>query len=389
MWLTTLLFYAGVAQPIAPPQLSAYQVVNAASFLPGAVAPGELVVLFAAGAGPEVMAHAQLDRQGKAITVLDDTRVWFDGIAAPLAYAARGQICVVAPYELAGRETTEVAVEYRGLRSPPVRLPVVRTAPALFTLNSSGKGQAGMLNEMGCCNSPRNPAMRGSIVALYATGEGQTSPAGIDGRVIPYVTLGALPRPRLPVKVTLGGVPAEVVFAGAAPNMVSMMQVNIRVPTDAPVGDAVPLVLTVGQNSSPASATMAVRSREQMVLVVEPDAARRNRLMDILSGAGYTVLASRSRRDALTQTREHPIDLAIFSLAEPETERLAAVREMQALRPLLKIVATAEKESTGSLRAADIIGSQALLTAPLNAESVRPRVSELLRSHPVPYETSH
>jgi DNA-binding NarL/FixJ family response regulator len=101
------------------------------------------------------------------------------------------------------------------------------------------------------------------------------------------------------------------------------------------------------------------------------------------------VLASRSRRDALTQTREHPIDLAIFSLAEPETERLAAVREMQALRPLLKIVATAEKESTGSLRAADIIGSQALLTAPLNAESVRPRVSELLRSHPVPYETSH
>jgi uncharacterized protein (TIGR03437 family) len=385
MWLAGLLFFANVAQA-APPRLAASQVVSAASFLPGAVSPGELVVLFPTNAGPAEMLHAQLDRDGNAASALGETRVLFDGIAAPLAYAARGQICAVVPYETAGGNSAQVVVEYQGRRSPPVSVPVVPAAPALFTLNSSGKGQAGMLNEMGCCNSTRNPAMRGSIVGLYATGEGQTSPAGIDGRVVPYISLAALPRPKLPVRVTLGGVPAEVVFAGAAPNMVSMMQVNIRVPGNAPIGDAIPLVLTVGENSSPASATMAVRSSEQTVLVVDSDSARRNRLLDIFSGAGYIVLAARTSRDAVAQTRQHPIDLAVFSLAEPEAERLAASREMQALRPLLKIVATAAKSDTASLRAADMLGAQALFAAPLTAGTIRPRVHELLRSHPMPYE---
>jgi len=385
MGLTALLLFASVTLPAAP-QLSAAQVVNAASFLPGPVAPGELVVLFPANAGPAAMVPAQLDSHGRATTVLGETRVLFDGVAAPLAYASRGQICAVVPYETAGRDSTEVVVEYQGLRSPAVTLPVARTAPGLFTLNSSGKGQAGMLNETGCCNSARNPAMRGSIVALYATGEGQTSPAGMDGRVIPYTTLADLPRPRLPVKVKLGGVRAEVVFAGAAPNMVSMMQVNIRVPVKAPLGDAVPLVLTVGGNSSPATATMAVRSREQMVLIVEADTTRRNRLMDIFSGAGYIVLASRTAGDAVAQTRAYPVDLAVFSLALPEAERLAASREMQALRPLLKIVATAPVAGADALRAADMLGAQAIFAAPLSAAAIRPRIRELLRSHPVPYE---
>src|ERR1035441_10099110 len=139
------------------PVLSAGDVVNAADHSAGRVAPGEIVVLYPRNAGPAVLAGAQLDSDGRAATMLGDTRVWFDGIAAPLAYAVSEQVCAVVPYAVAGRKTTQVVVEYQGVRSPAVELAVAPSAPALFTLDSSGKGHAGMLNEKGCCNSARNP----------------------------------------------------------------------------------------------------------------------------------------------------------------------------------------------------------------------------------------
>jgi uncharacterized protein (TIGR03437 family) len=52
-----------------------------------------------------------------------------------------------------------------------------------------------MLNETGCCNSTRNPAVRGSISSLYATGEGQTNPPGVNGSIYPGTP--GHPSPRL------------------------------------------------------------------------------------------------------------------------------------------------------------------------------------------------
>jgi uncharacterized protein (TIGR03437 family) len=75
--------------------------------------------------------------------VLSETRVWFDDIASPMSYTVKGQVSAVVPYELAGRKTTEIAVEYRGVRSAAVTLQVVESAPALFTLDSSGQGIGG------------------------------------------------------------------------------------------------------------------------------------------------------------------------------------------------------------------------------------------------------
>src|SRR5437764_174316 len=100
-----------------------------------------------------------------------------------------------------------------------------------------------MLNDTGCCNSGRNPSMRGSMATLFATGEGQTTPRGVDGSISRYRPGSALPKPLLPVSVTVGGVPAEVVYAGEAADQVAgSLQVNFRIPRNAPVGEAVPLV---------------------------------------------------------------------------------------------------------------------------------------------------
>jgi len=47
--------------------------------------------------------------------------------------------------------------------------------------------------------------------------------------------------------VTIGGVQADVVFSGLAPGFIGLYQVNVRIPDTAPIGDAVPLRMTIGE----------------------------------------------------------------------------------------------------------------------------------------------
>lgn len=368
------------------PALSPRDVVNAADHSVGGVAPGEIVVLFPSNAGPEILSAYELTGEGRVASVLGETRVWFDGIAAPINYSVRGQVGAVVPYEVSNQETTKVVVEYKGMRSPPVTLSVVHTAPALFTLDSSGRGQAAMLNETGCCNSARNPAARGSVAALYATGDGQTSPAGITGSVSMYARVADYPAPRRKVRVTVGGAPAEIVWAGEAPHTVAgLLQVNFRVPAKSPAGDAIPIVLTVGESRSADGVTMAVRSAVKRILVIDNDTATRSWLRKVLLEAGYAVLTAQTGAQAQAQAREHPVDMVISSLSIPEAERLEMIDRMRVDRPLLKIVAIARALDAETLRSADLFGCQAVFTKPMTAKSVLPRVQELLRSRPVPY----
>jgi uncharacterized protein (TIGR03437 family) len=142
LWLFGLALRGGTG-----PELSAANVVSAADYRGGAVVPSEVVVLYPTNAGPPKMVPWTLDnthRPQYSVDVLGRTRVLFDGVAAPMVYAESGQISAIVPYRVTGRKSTEVVVEYDGQRSPPVVLPVVRSAPALFTLDATGRGQAAM-----------------------------------------------------------------------------------------------------------------------------------------------------------------------------------------------------------------------------------------------------
>jgi uncharacterized protein (TIGR03437 family) len=209
-------------------------VTNAASNLPGAVAPGELVVIYGSG--------------------LDGVRsVLFDGVSAPLLYATSTQVGAVAPYAVAGN-SVNVSVQSASAASAPVAVPVAPTAPGIFTADGSGRGQAVALNQNGAPNGNSAPAPAGSVVAFFATGEGQTQPGGIDGK------LGAqpFPEPVALVKVTIGGVGAEVRYAAGAPGQIAgVMQLNVVVPTG--LRGNVPVVLTVGQAQSQSGVTLAVQ----------------------------------------------------------------------------------------------------------------------------------
>jgi uncharacterized protein (TIGR03437 family) len=245
------------AQPSAPMAISAEGVVNGASFRAGPVAPGEILTLFGSGVGPPTLTGLRLTSAGLVDTALAETRVLFDGTPAPLIYVRSDQVSVVAPYALSGRSTAQLQAEYQGQRSNTVTIPVVSSAPGIFTLDASGRGQGVVVNQDGTLNGPANPAPRGSIVVILATGEGQTEPAGVDGKP----AAAPLPAPRLPVAVSIGGANAEeVLYAGGAPGLVAgVMQLNVRIPAAATPGGAVPLLLKVGEVSSQPGVTMAVQ----------------------------------------------------------------------------------------------------------------------------------
>jgi CheY-like chemotaxis protein len=240
----------------------------------------------------------------------------------------------------------------------------------VFTLDASGSGQAAMLNETGCCNSVRNPAVRGKTAVMYATGEGLPLAAKYQAGVS-----------RLRVKVAVGGVPAEVLWWGN----VGIFQVNFRIPADAPTGDAVPLVLTVGSARSSESVTMAIRTARRQILIVADRADVRRRLAAVLSPAGYQVSVARDNSEAVAIAKDHNVDLVISDLAFPAADNADMMRAIRAARQQVKTAAVADSLSPEALRAADLLGAQVVLTSTLAAETVLQRVRFLLRQRPARY----
>jgi uncharacterized protein (TIGR03437 family) len=188
---------------------------------------------------------------------LAGTEVYFDGVAAPMILSADGQVNVVVPYEISGQTSTYLQIWYQGNVSNPVQLDVAPTAPAIFTQNSSGTGPGSIRNQDYSTNTADNPAARGSTIMIYATGEGQTQPAGTDGKV---TDPAVLPRPIADVKVFIGGQEATVAYAGAAPYLVSgVLQVNAVIPDGITAGPAIPIQITVGGVPSLSGVTVAIK----------------------------------------------------------------------------------------------------------------------------------
>jgi uncharacterized protein (TIGR03437 family) len=231
---------------------------NAGSYATGALSPGENIVIFGTGIGPTDLAvnTPAADSYG---TTVGKTRVLFDGVPAPILYASATQTSVMVPYGVNGRATTAVVVEFSGVPSNAVPFNVVAAAPGIYTLNTAGTGPGAIVNQNGTVNTPNVAEKRGNIISVYMTGEGQTNPGGVDGSIIPPL-LSALKRPLLPVTATIGGVQAEVQYAGSAAGLISgVMQVNVLIPATAPTGTAVPIVVSVGGTPSQAGVTVAVQ----------------------------------------------------------------------------------------------------------------------------------
>jgi len=176
--------------------------------------------------------------------------VQLNGITAPVFGVTNTQIICQVPWELAGVSEATVTVAVGGATSNPATMPLSATAPGLFSTNAAGSGQGAILiANTAIVAAPAGaffgsrPARRGEFLSLYGTGWGAVlnqPPTGVPSSFSPLSATIYLPA------VTIGGVPAEVTFAGLAPGAVGLYQANVQLPAEAPSGAAVPVTLRIG-----------------------------------------------------------------------------------------------------------------------------------------------
>ncbi len=226
------------------PSFTTSGIANGASFMGGSVAPGEIVAISGTALGT-----------GFANASMQNTTVTFDGVAAPLLSVTTTQITAIVPFEVNSKSSTQVQVTTGSLMSPAVVVPVVPAAPGIFTLAGTGTGQGAVLNQDGSVNSPSNPAVKGSVISIYATGGGQTNPASATGKVVS----STLPFLTGTPSATIGGQPAQVTYAGGSPGLSSsIVQVNAIVPSSSASGND-SLTINVGGVASQAGVTVWVK----------------------------------------------------------------------------------------------------------------------------------
>lgn len=240
-----------LTQVAAGPVFAVITMANAASGVyEGGFAPGSLLSIYGWRLGPPDGAQASVPTKG-----LGGARVFFDQTEGFLIYAGWNQLNVLVPNGLTAGASVLVRPEYGPSPGQKIHIAVAAAAPGIFTLDGSGTGQIVAVNQDLSFNSTKTPAGRDTIVTFFATGFGKTDPPMQDGV---HPTPPVFPRPTLPLYVYLGGreVPAShVLFTGAI--LTGVLQVNVRIPADAPTGDQVPVTLRFdtgqeGVNSQPA-----------------------------------------------------------------------------------------------------------------------------------------
>ena len=236
---------------IATPTITRETVVNNASFrFGGTVAPGEMVSIYGVALGPAAGVAAT---GGNFPTSLGGTTVLVNGAPAPIAYASYFRVDVQLPFSLSG--TASIQVNAANQSSPTVTVDVYNARPGLYTNDAAGTGSIKAVNQDGTLNSKSRPAAKGSIITVYASGLGITTPPVAAGQVTPSNPLSSTAQT---VAASIGGVPCMVTFAGLAPGLVGIYQLNIMVEPSVASGTR-ELTIAVGGVSSQESAFIEVQ----------------------------------------------------------------------------------------------------------------------------------
>ncbi|MEO8371234.1 MAG: hypothetical protein ABI806_18765, partial [Candidatus Solibacter sp.] len=163
-------------------------VVNAAHYQPGVpVARGSLAALFGNGLAVDTVTISATTWPAFAA---NRQLVINEDLAAPLYYVGTTQVNFQVPSN-APLGSVRIAVRTADTNELVAggSLLVAAAAPGILTTNQAGTGQAAVVNQDGSFNSTANPAPIGSTISIYGTGQGQVSPAVIDGTAAPSAPL--------------------------------------------------------------------------------------------------------------------------------------------------------------------------------------------------------
>lgn len=223
------------AAPSSAPYIDPTGIVNAASYAPftTGLAPGELVSIYGSN-----LASSTVVTQGGNVfpTTLGGVQVLMNNRPAALYFVSAGQIAAIVPYG-----TTESIVQVQVVRnnvtSNALTLYRFGSNPGIFSQAQSGEGLGAVLRANYSVATEPNPARIGETVQIFLTGIGPVFPSIQDGGLgstnaasLNQVTPGA-------VKVYIGNVLADVAYAGLAPGLAGLYQVNATVPTGAGSGN--------------------------------------------------------------------------------------------------------------------------------------------------------
>jgi uncharacterized protein (TIGR03437 family) len=204
-------------------------IVNSANYAPitNPIAPLEIVLLF-----------GQNFSQSSAVATLplpptlNKVQVLMNGIAAPLFSVSPTLIEALVPLHISpdyGVNYATVQVISNDIPSDPVTVLVRKTAPGVYSAGANGIGPVAALHANSVLIDDAHPARSHEIVELFLTGLGSVTPGvgdGAPGGVPPSASL-------VDVKpaISVDGVPVtNIPYAGLAPGLTGLYQVNIEIP---------------------------------------------------------------------------------------------------------------------------------------------------------------
>jgi uncharacterized protein (TIGR03437 family) len=181
----TLVITAAAPPPVPTPTVTS--IVNAATFVTGSVAPGSIATLMGSSFSGGTLA------------------VTFDGLPAQILFSNDTQINLLVPAALQLKTSSQVVVQANGVASAPQTVALAPFAPGIF--------QNGVLNQDYSVNAPNQPAQPGSVIQIFAT--------GLSGIGLITARIG-------------NAVINQPYYAGAAPGLTGVQQVDLMVPSDLP-----------------------------------------------------------------------------------------------------------------------------------------------------------
>jgi uncharacterized protein (TIGR03437 family) len=244
-------------------------VVSAASFTPftAGISRGELITLVGTNLGPSSL---QIATAIPFPTTIGGVQVLINNRPAPLYYVSSTQIAAIVPYETT-TSIAQIQVVNNQTSSNVVTEFVNATAPGVFTIPAGGTGYAAAEHADFSLVTPSHPAQVGETIAVFVTGLGDVFPSIVDGEAGVFGSTGNT------ITAFVSGTAATVAYAGLAPGLVGLYQVNITIPSGVTAGDnyldisgpdsyASEALISIGSGASnaPAEGTPAPVARPNM-----------------------------------------------------------------------------------------------------------------------------
>ncbi|MBZ5610168.1 MAG: SBBP repeat-containing protein [Acidobacteriia bacterium] len=239
--------------PLASPLIT--KVANAEGEAP-VIAGNTWVELKGTNFAPDQRTWQGTDFAGNRLpTALDTVSVTMNGEKAFVYYISGTQVNVLTPPDLAPGPV-QVQLSNAGFASAPFTAQAQQYSLSFFIIGAgpyvlAQHGDGSLIGPSSLFPGSTTPVVPGETIMLYANGFGPTVPPVVSGALTQAGNLPSLP------DVKVGGIPAEVSFAGVISP--GLYQINAKIPPSAPNGD-IEIVANYGGQSTPAGVLITVQA---------------------------------------------------------------------------------------------------------------------------------